>query len=191
MRKNWLLTQEAFDAFLGWLSPDRDDAAVKYEQIRRNLIKFFDFKGCDRSEILADETINRVTERVFRAETSGETFSPQFVYGVAKLIFLEYCTEPKRFVSDKEFESSNLSVSETEFFTDDAENCMKFCLKELKQNDSELVVAYFSVNKKTKLAEREEICKKNAESMNALRVRISRIRQKLQKCQKNCLSGKK
>jgi hypothetical protein len=192
MRKDWLLTQEAFDAFLRWLSADRDEAAAKYEHIRRKLIKIFDFKGCDNSDLLADESINRVIERVFRAETSGEKFPTQFIYGVAKIIYLEYCSNPKTFILDEDTNLADSGITETEFFgDDDVQFCMKFCLESLKKADSELIFNYFSVNKKTKTTEREAICKKRGESMNALRVKISRIRQKLQKCRKNCLQEKK
>ncbi len=192
MRKDWVLTQEAFDAFLKWLSPDRDDAAAQYEKIHRKLIKIFNFKGCDSSEILADETINRVIERVFRSVGSGETFPIQFIYGVAKIIHLEYISNPKNFILDINPDLAETSITETEFFgDDDMQTCMKFCLESLKQTDSELIINYFSVSKESKLAERELICKKRGESMNSLRVKISRIRQKLQKCQKNCLSEKK
>ena len=43
--KNWELTGEAFDLFLSWLDADRDQAAFKYEALRRRLIVFFDCRG--------------------------------------------------------------------------------------------------------------------------------------------------
>lgn len=191
MRKDWVLTQEAFDAFLRWLSPDRDEAAVEYEKIRRKLLNYFDFKGCDNSEMLADETINRVTERVFRAEPDGVNFSTQFVYGVAKNIYLESFAAPKTSSLDEEPAASDANVTEAQVYGDDSQNCMQFCLKQLKEADLRLVIAYFQVNRQNKLKEREALCKSGGESINALRVRVSRIRQKLQKCQGNCLSEKK
>lgn len=190
MKKDWVLTQEAFDSFLRWLSPDRDEAALKYEEIRRKLLNFFDFKGCEDAETLVDETINRVTERIFRATPDEADFPVQFVYGVARKIHLESYSAPKIYTLNEEL-PLDASVSETEFFGDDARDCMQICLKELKEADSKLVFAYFGVSKKNKLEEREALSKDNGESINALRVRISRIRQKLQKCQKNCLNGKK
>ena len=45
MNKNWVMSQESFDALLGWLDSDRDKAGAKYEQIRSGLIKFFTFRG--------------------------------------------------------------------------------------------------------------------------------------------------
>ena len=64
MNKNWSLSQEAFDALLDWLDPDREQAGMKYEQIRSRLIKIFTGRGCVDAEELADETINRVTRKL-------------------------------------------------------------------------------------------------------------------------------
>jgi hypothetical protein len=46
MNKDWELSQEAFDALLDWLDSDREQAALKYETIRRSLIKIFTGRGC-------------------------------------------------------------------------------------------------------------------------------------------------
>ena len=35
MNKDWELSQEDFDALLDWLDPDREQAGIKYEQIRK------------------------------------------------------------------------------------------------------------------------------------------------------------
>ncbi|HEY7785163.1 MAG TPA: hypothetical protein VIB00_10575, partial [Pyrinomonadaceae bacterium] len=61
MNKDWVLTQESFDALLHWLDPQRDRAGLRYEEIRRSLIKIFACRGCAEPEDLADETINRVS----------------------------------------------------------------------------------------------------------------------------------
>ena len=58
MNKDWILTQESFDALLNWLDPRREEAGQKYEDIRLRLIKIFTCRGCLEPEDLADETIN-------------------------------------------------------------------------------------------------------------------------------------
>ena len=50
--------QEMFDRFLFWLDPNREEAAIKYEAIRRKLIKIFTCRGCIDAEDLADVTID-------------------------------------------------------------------------------------------------------------------------------------
>src|SRR5206468_187108 len=67
-KKGWELTKAAFDDLLECLSPDREQAAAAYEEIRRKLITFFEFRGCLSSQDQADETINRVARRIQEGE---------------------------------------------------------------------------------------------------------------------------
>src|ERR1044071_2332912 len=64
MKHDWNLSQEDFDALLDWLDPDPNKAEIKYEDIRKRLVKIFAGRGCAEAEDLADETINRVTSRL-------------------------------------------------------------------------------------------------------------------------------
>ena len=45
MRTNTEITQEDLVRLLRWLAPDEEEAAQKYEEIRKGLIKFFHFRG--------------------------------------------------------------------------------------------------------------------------------------------------
>lgn len=69
MKKDWILTQESFDALLAWLDPAREEAGRRYEEIRRRLIKIFTCRGCGEPEDLADETINRVSKKLKEIES--------------------------------------------------------------------------------------------------------------------------
>jgi len=65
MKKDLALTQESFDKLLAWLDADREQAGQKYEEIRRELIRYFLIRGYySQSEELADETINRVAQNL-------------------------------------------------------------------------------------------------------------------------------
>jgi hypothetical protein len=46
MKKDWVLTQDAFDKLLNWLDSDRERAGQKYETIRLRLIKIFTCRRC-------------------------------------------------------------------------------------------------------------------------------------------------
>ena len=72
MNKDWILTQESFDALLNWLDPRREEAGQKYEDIRLRLIKIFTCRGCLEPEDLADETINRVSKKLPDIQDSYE-----------------------------------------------------------------------------------------------------------------------
>src|ERR1043166_3680616 len=90
MKKEWVLTQEAFDALLDWLDADREVAARKYETIRLRLVKIFVCRGCADAEDLADETINRVVAKLpeIAADYVGEPAA--YFYAVSQWIHQEY-----------------------------------------------------------------------------------------------------
>jgi hypothetical protein len=88
--KYWDLTEGAFDKFLVWLSPDRDQAALKYEQIRRGLIAIFEARGCAEAEELADVTIDRVVKRLREMADIYDGDPAPYFYAVAHCVQLEY-----------------------------------------------------------------------------------------------------
>src|SRR6185503_4743764 len=90
MKKNWVLSQESFDALLDWLDPDRERAGQKYEDIRQRLIRIFASRSCYEAEDLADETINRVANKVQEMRSSYEGNPALFFYAVGNKVHLEY-----------------------------------------------------------------------------------------------------
>jgi hypothetical protein len=54
------LTANAFAKLLDCLSADRERAGEKYEDLRRTLIRFFEWRGAPFPEEHADETFNRI-----------------------------------------------------------------------------------------------------------------------------------
>jgi hypothetical protein len=84
MSRRWTLTKESFDSLLAWLDPDREQSARKYESIRRTLIKIFTWRNVSDAEDLADETINRVAQRVNEVKPYYSGDPALYFYGVAK-----------------------------------------------------------------------------------------------------------
>src|SRR5256885_4134102 len=58
------LTGEAFSKLLARLDPDRERAGEKYEDLRRTLIRFFEWRGAPFPEEQTDETFNRVARKL-------------------------------------------------------------------------------------------------------------------------------
>src|ERR1044071_418476 len=67
-RRKWTLTQEAFDRLLTTFGADRARRAEKYLEVRSNLVRFFEWRGCPFPEDHADETINRAAKRLVEGE---------------------------------------------------------------------------------------------------------------------------
>src|SRR5918912_468429 len=89
-KTKWVLTQEAFDRLLAWLDPDQARAGQKYEEIRRSLVKFFEFRGCLTPDEQADETIDRVARRISEGVEVLTDNQFLYFYGVALRVLQEY-----------------------------------------------------------------------------------------------------
>ena len=182
MNKDWILTQESFDALLDWLDPERDIAGQKYEEIRRRLIKLYACRSCHEPEDLADETINRVTRKLKEITTESKGDRVAYFYAVGNNVFKEYL---RRRLPDTPppvgLQSNNV---ELEFA------CLESCLAELPVDQRELVVNYYQDEKLAKINQRKLLAEKLGIAANALRIRAYRIRAALQECVEKCLDLK-
>src|SRR6516164_2606740 len=81
------LTAESFAKLLACFDLDRDRAGEKYEDLRRTLIRFFEWRGAPLPEEHADESFNRVARK--RAEGLEIRNVRGYCYEVARLVCLE------------------------------------------------------------------------------------------------------
>lgn len=190
MTKDRTPTKEEWDTLLNWLDSDRERAGEIYEDIRHNLIKIFVWRGCNRAEDLADETINRV---MWKAEKLAEEYDGNpalFFYGVAKKVLLEHQRKEIRPVSP--IKNDNVAAPEPEDLYDQMDaklECLESCLKELSQEDRDLILLYYQKEKQAKIDFRKELAEQVGIDTNNLRVRAYRIRNSLHKCISKCLEG--
>ena len=178
MNKEWVLTQESFDALLVWLDPDRELAGQKYESIRLRLIKIFACRGCYEPEDLADETINRVTNKLNDLEDFvGER--ARYFYGVANKVHMEYLRrKPPPLQPPPMYDSEEI---EKEY------NCLDRCMQTLTADNRNLVLQYYQDEKKAKIEHRKRLADQFGIALNALRIRAHRIRATLQVCVQKCV----
>ncbi len=189
MKERRALTKEEFDILLSWLGSDAERAGKKYEEIRQSLIKIFTWRGCNEAEDLADETINRVAKKL-RDIVDSYTGDPAlYFYGVAKNLLRE---QRRRTPLHTPITASSIPAATTQRpdeTTDDPElpyKCMNDCIEQLKPKDRELFLCYYSSERRPKNY-RKELAGQMGMTSNALRVKIKRIRNQLQKCIKACL----
>lgn len=179
MNKDWILTQESFDALLAWLDPEREAAGRKYEDIRLRLIKIFACRGCYEPEDLADETINRVSKKLKEIASTYSGDPARYFYGVANKVHLEYLRRrPAPFPPAPSEVSDNL---EKEYA------CLERCVQNLSVNNRVLVLQYYQEEKRAKIDHRKHLAAQLGIAVNALRIRACRIRAALQECVTNCL----
>lgn len=179
MKKKWALSQESFDALLDWLDPDREQAGLKYEQIRRNLIKIFINRGSDEAEDLADETINRVVSKLDEIKKDFTGDSARYFYGVANKIFLEF--QRKKPPQIPSFPPDDSNRIEQEY------RCLEHCISGLSEKNRELLFLYYQAEGREKIEQRKLLADKLGIGPNALRIRAFRIRTALQQCVGKCI----
>ena len=178
MSKDWELSQEAFDALLDWLDPDREQAALKYEKIRHSLIKIFTGRGCVEPEDLADETINRVARKLKEIEKDFSGDRARYFFGVANKVHLEYLRrKPPQPILPP---SSDPDLIELQY------KCLESCIHRLSKEDRELLL-YHRAEGQTASEFRKSLAKKLGIGPNALRIRVYRIRMILKDCVEKCV----
>ena len=189
MKKDFALTQNDFNALLGWLSADRDEAGALYEKIREGLIRFFRFRGCADPLTLADETINRVAVKVNTFDESKNVKTITYFYGFAANVFFEYSRAAQRHeISLEEEDFSPARNLQTADDSPDARgDCLEDCLMKLPREESALVVQYYGKDKNEKFEARRKMADAMSLKMPALHTRVFRIRGVLRKCVEKCL----
>lgn len=191
MKKEWVLTQDAFDGLLGWLDSDRDRAGNKYETIRLRLIKIFTCRGCSEAEDLADETINRVVARLSDIANDYHGDPALYFYAVSQKIHLEYLRKLKARQSEVPVEAAaDQSAPTTNCLSDDIERdyeCLERCLEKLPTNNRELVLEYYQKEKQAKINHHKTLAQEMGIAVNALRIRAHRIRRTLEECVHTCV----
>ena len=186
-RQKWTLTQEAFDKLLIALGGgDRESGSEKYLEIRSNLTRFFEWRGCSFPEDHADETINRIAKKVAEGE---EILNPSgYAMGVARLLLLEILKSRQR---EQSAMTELGQASEAVVDSDDGEdrlNCLRDCLQTLSADNRELILQYYQGEKSEKIQNRKKLLDRLGISVNTLRMRALRLRDRLQGCVEQCMA---
>ncbi len=187
-RRKWTLTQEAFDQLLAALGDNRERAGETYLQIRNNLVRFFEWRGCPRPEDHADETFNRVAKRIGEGEP---ILNPQgYCLGVARLLVLEINKERvKEQQALAEIASAPQMTASEPPEADGRIDCLRDCLETLSTHNRELITQYYQGEKGTKIENRKRLVERFGVPVNTLRMRALRLRERLQSCVEDCLKN--
>jgi RNA polymerase sigma factor (sigma-70 family) len=181
------INKENFQMLISWLDPDEESAALKYEKIRNRLIRIFAGRGCHEAEELADETINRVAQKVADIKETYVGEPARYFHGVANNVHLEWLRKQKQggFVELKEtgrYEHAEEEPNE-EF------ECLEKCLARLPEDQRKLIVDYYRHTGKAKIEHHKTLAEALGISVNALQTKTCRIRAALRQCVLGCLAG--
>jgi len=188
-RQKWTLTQDAFDKLLVAFGGDRESAGQKYLEIRNNLTRFFEWRGCSFPEDHADETINRMAKRLAEGEEIANHSG--YAIGVARMLLMEINKGRQRQQAALEEMGAMPEVYVPEDEDESRLNCLKKCLQSLSPDNRELILQYYQGEKGQKIENRKKLLERLAIPVNTLRMRVLRLREKLQSCVEDCLNGPK
>lgn len=178
----------AFDLVLASLDPDRERAGETYERIREKLLRFFEWRGADCPEDLVDRTFDRVGKRLEGGEKIRESDPAAYFYGVARNILREHWSEQKR---ESTFRSR---LAEQARPTNDPDferrfRCLERCLEAMPSKDRDLLLGYYVGRGIEKIENRQRTAARLGVPPNALRIRMFRLRVRLEECVKNCVAA--
>jgi DNA-directed RNA polymerase specialized sigma24 family protein len=182
-------SQTAFDKLLALLDADRDAAGVRYEALRVRLVRFFEWRNCETPAELADTVFDRLVKKI----AEGEEIQNLNAYAgsVAQFVFKEYWRNIERRGESLEEnpavrnlagkESADRFGSENRRF-----DCLEKCLSAMDPETRRLLVAYHDTDERTMIPTRRRIADSLAVSLNTLRIRVCRLKSKLENCVRDC-----
>jgi DNA-directed RNA polymerase specialized sigma24 family protein len=197
-RKGWVITREAFDRMLAELHPDIERAGEQYEKIRQKLVKLFEWRGCLHAEECADETFNRVAQKICEGTSIWTNDPYSYIHGVALNVLREYWRSAEQTAKTLEVAAQihGLSVDPEDLLLIETEQkekerlleCLSRCLQKLSPESLYLITRYHQGEEEVQdKARRKELAQSLGIPLNALRIRAYRIRVAIEECVKKCL----
>jgi len=165
----WELSGEALEGLLQALGSDPSAAGRRYELLRRKLTDFFAWRRCELPEELADEALDRLARRLMQGEPIEKI--EFYALGIARVLLKEAArrTEQRK-IALREMRIQPPAAAETEML-----DAVERCLATLPESSRELIARYYS-------GQRAALADELGISLNTLRNRALRIREKLYEC---------
>ena len=182
------LTAEAFGKLLDRLDADRERAGAIYEDLRRTMIRFFQWRSAPSPEDHTDETLDRVARKL--AESVEIRNVRGYCYEVARLVWLETLKSP---------DSRQVPIRTDMIDGDSAKSgedpqmearlrCLDDCLGVLQPDARDLILGYYGDGDGSRIARRKALAERLGLQREVLANRAQRVRNRLETCVSGCLS---
>jgi len=177
------LSREALERLLALLDSDPVKAARRFQQLRRRLTRLFEWRGARFPEDLTDETISRVARKLDEGLEIRSDDPFRYFCGVAHLVFKEVLRERKRErqLLDPAAWGPREEVAAEEP-DDERMEALQECLDRLSPISRDLILDYHEGERRSRIENRRAIAERLGVPLNALRIRVHRIRTKIERC---------
>lgn len=187
----WELTAQAFAKLLDHLGGDEEQAGERYENLRRTLIRFFEWRGAPFPEEQVDETFNRIARKLNEGVEIKNIGG--YAYEVARLVYLEALKrhQNRRAPLDEvKHETPTPDLTDEVVEKEQRLACLDECLDVLPAESRELITEYYSDEKRGRIDRRNALAERLGLRRDALANRAQRVRNKLEECVTRCLKKK-
>ena len=182
------LSSHAFAKLLHRLGEDPEQAGEKYEDVRRTLMRFFEWRGASHADELTDETLNRIAGKLDEGVEIKNIGA--YCHEVGRLVFLESlrARERKGVALDSiEFEIAAEDKSDEEAEKERRMACLDECLGTLAPENRRLIIEYYKNDSGSGIEHRQTLAARLGLRRDALANRAQRLRDKLEQCVKRCV----
>jgi DNA-directed RNA polymerase specialized sigma24 family protein len=184
------LTADRFSKLLSFLDADRERAGDKYEELRRMLIRFFEWRGAWFAEEHADEVLNRLAKKIEVGVNINNVGA--YCHEIARLVLLE-------FFRGSDYGRTSLGSVEVTAPVDTRDvgaekelrlECLDDCLRTLPEDNRDLILEYYQDAKRDRIERRKALAERLGVNREAMANRAQRLRIKLEQCVTRCLAKK-
>ncbi len=178
------LTPENFEKLLLFLDSDCERAGEVYRFLWSKAREYFSARACTRAEELADEVTNRLAKKIAEGEEVLDAL--RYCYGLARWVWMEFL----RSGDSKPVSFEELPIPRVEpidpVVKKEQSGCYLHCMDQLSDKERKMIVEYFDGQGLTLHKARENQARRMGISVVALRIRITRIKKKLDSCYSDC-----
>jgi RNA polymerase sigma factor (sigma-70 family) len=197
LRKDSALTPERFALLLAALDHNPSRAADCYEQLRRALVAFFEYRDLRDPEAAADETFDRAARRLSEGQQITAANPADYFYGIARFVWRERLAAHRQAVPLSDLEPHThvtphtlLEERESHAAQEKRLARLRTCMESLPEAERELVLAYYHGAGQLKIQQRRMLAQQLGVPLSTLRLRMFRLREKLEGCVKRGMRKK-
>lgn len=185
------MNQGALDKLLAHLDADPDAAGDKYVNLHVRLTRFFERRMVASAEEHASHVIDRLARKLHEGEAVLNTNA--YALEIARRYALELTRRPAEMQVEEDWDSVAhkghrlVAGGEAEATVEDVRlRCLDRCLEKLTVQEHQMVMGYYQDVKRAKIDNRRELADRLGFNMNTLRIRVTRLRMKLEACIRDC-----